>query len=230
MSTIASPPSRHTRRPLLGPHAHGRRFRWNQYIEAVDNGDYVEGCRFELSRGILVVEWFNMSDVANPWHAYVIHRVRRLLTAWDLANPGRVEMIGGGGETRVVVPITESDRHPDIALYAVAPPADDSRAWWNWPPELAVEVVSPGSSVRDHEEKPPEYLAYGVGEYWVLDPDHPDRSGPAARVFTRNASGDAWEDRWEEGVVTSERFPGLAVPVAEVLAPRPTPPDGPAAA
>ena len=53
----------------------------------------------------------------------------------------------------------------------------------------------PGSSVRDHEEKPPEYLAYGVGEYWVLDPDRPDRPGPSARIFTRNAAGDAWDDR-----------------------------------
>ena len=229
MSTAAPADRRHARRPLLGPHAHGRRFRWDQYIEAVESGNYVEGCRFELGRGVLFVEGFNMAEVANPWHAYVIYRVRKLLTAWDLAHPDRVELIAGGSETRVVVPITESDRHPDVALYSTAPPADDSRAWWSWPPELAVEVVSPGSSVRDHEEKPPEYLAYGVGEYWVLDADHPDRRGPSAHVFVREPDGEGgerWKDRWEDEVVTSDRFPGLRVPVADVLAPLPGPAEG----
>ena len=108
-------------------------------------------------------------------------------------------------------------------MYTTPPPADDRRAWWNWPPALVIEVVSPGSGVRDHEEKPPEYLAYGVGEYWIFDPDHPDRPGPSVRILTRNEADDAWEDRWEDGAATSPQFPGLSVPVAEVLAPLPEP-------
>jgi Uma2 family endonuclease len=31
--------------------------------------------------------------------------------------------------------------------------------------------VSPGSEVRDYEEKPEEYLAFGVREYWIFDAD-----------------------------------------------------------
>ena len=221
-----SPPRRRTdRRPLIGPHNHGRRFRWERYIAALDEGDYEPDCRFELSRGILIVENMSMAEAANPWHFYVVDRVRELFSAWRRDNPGRIEVVGGGGENRLVIPISESDRHPDLAVYTVRPPSNDRRAWWNWPPALAVEVVSPGSSVRDHEEKPPEYLAYGVGEYWIFDPDHPDRPGPSARVFTRvnTADGDVWQDRWEDETVTSERFPGLTIPVADVLAPLPEP-------
>lgn len=32
-----------------------------------------------------------------------------------------------------------------------------------------IEVVSPGSEQRDYEEKPEEYLAFGVLEYWIVD-------------------------------------------------------------
>ena len=207
-----------SRRPALGPHANGRRFAWDDYLALLDAGDYVEECRFELERGVLVV-----AEMPNPWHLFVIHRVRELLSDWGRRHPGRIELIGGGGESRFVIPITESDRHPDLAIYTTLPPSNDRRAWWDWPPALAIEVVSPGSGVRDHELKPPEYLAYGVTEYWVLDPDHPDRPGPSARLFTRNETGDAWEDRWEDGAATSPQFPGLSVPVAEVLAPLPEP-------
>ena len=214
------------RRPTLGPHADGRRFAWDRYHALLKAGDFDPDCPFELDRGV-----FRVIHLPNPWHFFVLDRVRDLISDWRRENPGRIRLIGGGGESRFVIPITESDRHPDLAVYTTLPPSNDSHAWWDWPPELAVEVVSDGSGDRDHEIKPPEYLAYGVGEYWVLDPDHPDRPGPSARVFTRRLSqdggaGEAWEDRWEDGVVTTDRFPGLRVPVAEVLAPLPGPAAG----
>lgn len=40
------------------------------------------------------------------------------------------------------------------------------------PPELVVEVVSPGkeSIDRDYRYKRSEYAARGIGEYWIVDP------------------------------------------------------------
>ena len=38
------------------------------------------------------------------------------------------------------------------------------------PPDLAVEIVSPDSTVRDWQTKHAEYAAAGVREYWVADP------------------------------------------------------------
>jgi len=38
------------------------------------------------------------------------------------------------------------------------------------PPDLAVEVVSPDTAVRDWQTKHAEYAAAGVKEYWVADP------------------------------------------------------------
>ena len=38
------------------------------------------------------------------------------------------------------------------------------------PPDLAVEIVSPDSAVRDWRTKHAEYAAAGVREYWIVDP------------------------------------------------------------
>jgi Uma2 family endonuclease len=38
-------------------------------------------------------------------------------------------------------------------------------------PELVVEILSPTSGSIDRVKKPPRYGAFGVPEYWVLDPE-----------------------------------------------------------
>jgi len=39
------------------------------------------------------------------------------------------------------------------------------------PPDLVVEVLSPSTAARDRGIKLERYRLYGVGEYWVVDPD-----------------------------------------------------------
>jgi Uma2 family endonuclease len=43
-------------------------------------------------------------------------------------------------------------------------------AYWPGAPDLAVEVVSPGNSRREIEEKITEYLAAGVKLVWIISP------------------------------------------------------------
>ena len=38
------------------------------------------------------------------------------------------------------------------------------------PPDIAIEVISPGGGARDRVEKFAEYEAGGVREYWLIDP------------------------------------------------------------
>jgi Uma2 family endonuclease len=67
----------------------------------------------------------------------------------------------------VLVTELQSERHADLAIYRFPPDADEG--WATWIPEIVVEVVSHSSRHRDYEEKPEEYLQFGVREYWIVD-------------------------------------------------------------
>jgi Uma2 family endonuclease len=75
-----------------------------------------------------------------------------------------------------------------------------------------IEVVSPRSAKRDYEEKPDEYLAFGVSEYWIVDAAKSEIS------ILRRSRG-----QWARSTVrTGERYetrllPGFSLDVAAVL-------------
>ena len=63
-------------------------------------------------------------------------------------------------------------RAPDIAFIRrerlpATPPED---AFWPGAPDLAVEVVSPGDTVREVDEKVQGWLAAGAAMVWVVNP------------------------------------------------------------
>jgi Uma2 family endonuclease len=71
--------------------------------------------------------------------------------------------------------------------------------------------VSQGSIKRDYEVKREEYLAYGLLEYWIVDP-----LKRIVTVLTRH--GDAWSEAVfrDEQVIVSLILPGFATTIAEV--------------
>jgi hypothetical protein len=161
---------------VLGPADHGRRMSLADF----DSAEALPGRIYELGRGGVVVV-----DVPNPRHLAQCSAARRLFAAFDLANPGVIHTIAGGGECKILVTELESERHPDLAVYKTPPPRDDSAVWAEWVPEIVVEVVSPGAEDRDYVEKRDEYLRFGVLEYWILD--HARREMTALR-----RRGGAW--------------------------------------
>ena len=78
-------------------------------------------------------------------------------------------------------------------------------------PALAAEVVSEGSIERDDVMKREEYLAYGLLEYWIVDP-----LKRQVTVLTRR--GDAWDEAVfrDQQVIKSLVLPDLAATVAEL--------------
>ena len=86
------------------------------------------------------------------------------------------------------------------------------RAPRGWrPPTLVAEVVSPRSIKRDYETKREEYLAYGLGEYWIVDP-------LKGEVLLLTRDGDAWREikLREAEVIPSLVLPGWKTKVAEL--------------
>lgn len=87
-------------------------------------------------------------------------------------------------------------RGPDVAFVRSAriPPAGPPEEFWDGPPDLAVEVVSPGDRWSEVEEKVRAYLAAGTSLVWVVDPRtrtaHVYRPAGAAALLSEEASLD----------------------------------------
>jgi Uma2 family endonuclease len=85
------------------------------------------------------------------------------------------------------------------------------------PPRLLVEVVSPGSPDsanyrRDYEDKPKQYGAIGVPEYWIIDPDR-----ACIRVGTLVDGAYQFQDFAGKQTIVSPTFPGLKLTAEQVL-------------
>ncbi len=143
----------------VGPQDKGRRMS----LEEFDLAEAQPGYNYELSRGVIVV-----SDIPGRPHLAQVTATRRQLAAYDLAHPGKLYTIASGSECKLLVPAFESERHPDLAVYKSLPPSDED-IWAIWIPDIAIEVISPGSEYRDYVEKREEYWKFGVREYWIID-------------------------------------------------------------
>jgi Uma2 family endonuclease len=73
-----------------------------------------------------------------------------------------------GNECKILLHGLESERHPDLAIYKSGP-VEAVDVWATWIPDIVIEVVSRSSRRRDYEEKPDEYLDFGIREYWIIN-------------------------------------------------------------
>ncbi len=80
------------------------------------------------------------------------------------------------------------------------------------PPELVVEVISPSNSYTDRYEKKEAYQAFGIKEYWILDP-----ANQTLEVY----AGPAWTKPQlylaESGEVKSSVLTGLSFDLSELF-------------
>ena len=192
MATVATP-------LRIGPADHGCPMTLEEFLEAEET----EGYRYELARGVLEV-----SEVPNDPHGDVVCNLYRGVGRYDQQRPGVIRRYGGGNEFRFWLPGMISGRNPDLAVVLHGAPLD-----WRGRrvPVLAAEVVSRGSVQRDYVTKREEYLAYGLLEYWIVDP-----LKRQVTVLTRR--GDTWHETVvrDDQVIPSLVLPGFATTVAEL--------------
>ncbi len=115
--------------------------------------------RYELIEGVVV-----MSPSPTPWHQQLIVE---LILQLGLARK-RLPGLTFFPDTDLRLTAQKVYR-PDISVYrpgrlAKVPARLDT------PPDLVVEILSPGSKPLDLITKRDDYDKFGVGEYWVLDP------------------------------------------------------------
>jgi len=114
---------------------------------------------YELINGVVL-----MSPSPRPRHAKAIQELLKQL--------GRFEDAGGQADVYSEIDVQINDLavfRPDICVYANKTPERIPERL-TAPPDLVVEVLSPGSETLDLITKRDEYELRGVKEYWVIDP------------------------------------------------------------
>ncbi len=115
--------------------------------------------RYELVDGVVV-----MSPSPTPWHQKIVRLIQRQLEPYLDANEGF--------EYFADVDLVLADRKvyaPDLVCYRAGRLPRLPRVL-DTPPDLIMEVLSPGTKAFDLTTKRDDYEKFGVGEYLAYDP------------------------------------------------------------
>ncbi len=146
--------------------------------------------RLQLIDGVVV-----MSPRPTGRHQNSIRLIQQQLERYLLTNPGAIYF--------VEVDLKLSDRKvytPDLACYRAGRDVGIPDRL-TLPPDLIIEVLSPGNKAFDLTKKKDDYESFGIGEYWAFDP-----ADGRLRVYTRE--GDSLLER----AVRDESVPSAALP------------------
>jgi len=147
-------------------------------------------------------------EVPTEQHEHVVAVLLSFLVTWARERKaGRVHASG----YKVKVSASRGAM-PDVQLYRRGNPAKMTPAGVEGGrPDLAVEVLSPGSVAHDRIRKLGWYASIGVPEYWIVDPEHRTMERLVLEKEGRYAVAEALEG---DAVLAPESFEGLRIPLA----------------
>lgn len=169
-----------------------------------DRAEFVEGWRYELINGVLVVSSTPSLNERDPNQA-----LGRWLLNYQEEHPQGSALDFTIHEHTVVT--GRNRRRADRVIWAGLgrlPRKGDV-------PSVVAEFVSAGKRnlLRDYEAKRDEYLASGVKQYWVID-----RFRRTLTVFTRQGRKTRKRVFREDDVYTTDLLPGFELPLARLFA------------
>ena len=206
MAQRLAEPTVPVRRPPIhvGPADAGRRMSLDTFDESIGQ----EGFFYELNKGTVEV-----TNIPGRRHMVQTLAMRDQLVVYKSTHPGVITAVAGSFDSKLLIADHDSERHPDIAVH-LSPMPDVDEIWSVWVPAIVVEVVSDGSARREYEEKPPEYLAFGVQECWIVD-------GFQQQMTAKTRYRGRWRDRVvkpTDDPYTTRHLPGFALDLKAVLA------------
>ncbi len=174
------------------------RFNYHDYLQLPEDK------RYEILDGELF-----MVPAPNIRHQRLSKRIASALMA-QLETTGSGEVFWAPCD---VVLSDENVLQPDLLFVRRERSGIIGEAHVSGPPDLVVEILSPGTRSKDVEIKRKLYAAFGVREYWIVDPD-----AETIEVLT-------WTDRGyaAAGVygpseyLLSPLLPGLKLPLADIF-------------
>jgi Uma2 family endonuclease len=187
----------------IGPESHGARMSLHNF----DNAVCQDGFTYELNQGVI-----EATNFPHRRHFAQLIGLRNLLIGYQLSHPEIVHAVAGSHDSKVLIETEQSERHPDLAVY-LSPMPDVDEIWSIWIPTIAVEIVSESSARRDYEEKPGEYLTFGIHEYWIVD-------GFKTRMTVLTRYGSTWREQMIEPsqIYSTSHLPGFTLDLNRIFA------------
>ena len=162
--------------------------------------------RYELVRGVLI-EQMGASDEHEETVSLVI------INLGNHVYPNRLGKVYGSNRAFVTVPESPaSSRMPDVSFLSAERTGqpDLFGMLYDGSPDLAVEVISPGNTIAEIEQKIAEYLASGGKAVWVIS-----YTARTLTVHTADALPLTLSD--VDTVDGAAYLPGFTCPVADLL-------------
>jgi Uma2 family endonuclease len=128
-------------------------YTWEEYRQWPDDE------RWEIING----EAFNMSPAPSPRHQMIASRLTSKMDGFFQVKKCRVL------SSPIDIKLSEEDIvQPDLVV--VCDPAQIKSTHIEGAPALAVEILSPSTSIHDRNRKRALYARAGVREYWIVTP------------------------------------------------------------
>jgi Uma2 family endonuclease len=197
MVTATTPPARTHR---FGPDSAGTLMAPREF----DRAEFVEGWRYELLHGVLIVTPPPLEEERDP-NGELCYRLR----VYRDTHPQGGALDGTLYEQTVKT--RNNRRRADRVIWAgLGRPPRRADV-----PTIVIEFVSEGKRdrERDYEEKRDEYIAIGVREYWIID--------RFKRLMTVYSPGDKKARKRvirEHQTYTTNLLPGFELPLGRLLA------------
>lgn len=165
----------------------------------------VPGKRFELVDGELVE-----MPGAGALHVWIAFALARVLD--DFVRRHKLGIVLPDGLSYVLRRGPDQVRIPDVSFIASVDVLVDGLpvGYWEGPPTLAVEVVSPHDRAADIQKRVQDYLKAGTAQVWVLWPD-------TRTVTVYRPDGDPRELGPKAQLNGAEVLPGFSIRVDDLF-------------
>lgn len=179
-------------RPLVTP---------DEFVRMPDPAD---GSKLELVRGVVVV-----SPPSRARRGICCAAVGQLLGNHD--PTGRLGWVTVNNTGVILEREPDTLLGPDVAFWSIARKPTVPAEYFDVPPDIVVEVLSPDDRRKDVRAKIKDYLFYGVPLVWLADPE--TRTVTVYRGSLRGTELDE-EDTLDPGDI----LPGFSCKVADIFA------------
>lgn len=171
--------------------------------EFVTMSDPEDGSRLELVRGNVVVR-----PPSKAKHGIACASIAGLLA--DVAYPDHLGWVACNNAGVILQREPDTLVGPDVAYWSISRQPTGPEGYFEIPPDIAVEVLSPDDRRKDVRDKVKDYLSNGVPLVWLIDPET-----RTVTVYQGNLRGIELDD--SETLDGCAVLPGFTCKVAELF-------------